>query len=64
MKESKLSLSQLGENLLNSLKDLVKAEDYESFRQKVLDEYENISHRSKDEYLVFNVFKFNNWFML
>ena len=43
LNESKLSLSQLGENLLNSLKDIVKAEDYESFRQKVLDEYEDIS---------------------
>ena len=56
MKESKLSLSQLSENLLNYLKDLVKAEDYESFTQKVLDEYEDISQRSKDEYLVFSVF--------
>ena len=35
MKQSKLSLSQLGENLLNYVKDLVKAEDYESFRQKI-----------------------------
>ena len=63
MKESKLSLGQLGENLSNSLKDMVKAEDYESFRQKVLDEYEDISHRSKDEYLhvVFHTYDVFNY---
>ena len=61
MKESKLSLGQLGENLSNSLKDMVKAEDYESFRQKVLDEYEDISQWSKGEYLVFDAYDVFNY---
>ena len=61
LNESKLSLSQLGENLLNSLKDMVKAEDYESFRQKVLDEYEDISQWSKGEYLVFDAYDVFNY---
>ena len=43
---------------------MVKAEDYESFRQKVLDECKDISHRSKDEYLVFNLFNDNPYSLL
>ena len=43
---------------------MVKTEDYESFRQKVLDECKDISHRSKDEYLVFNLFIDNPYLLL